>query len=1073
MKILGILLALLVLVIIFVFVLPIARHHNANEAFVSRDQYIAESKGRYNVFADNIDVTRPNYALAESPAEIAAATKTLQEIMYAPGLESDPRAGTYQGIAGDRQTATVPPVNNVLKDARKCEALTGRGACEKLADPGYSKCGICLKGGTKYDGSNPGGHIGGLLIIPEDKAYQVSSAKSSGTPVKYAPTAGACPAGYFFADRDTCTKEANRYDCAESGQSGGFTGKTAEGKLVAPTKCVQAPFSGDNVFVYDPKNRKFNINLRVLAPVGTGQTRVYVYDASKKQVGYGVSNTPGREFIVNVLKVKELDSLTVVVALEAPFRRNGNKEVFQYVVNEGGKTSPTYNQTPTSAMDVCARIGARGATRDELNASFNAGAQTPFYGWTSDGFLGQLLQSTNSENPNDAVCKGLGSPSANNSIRVYNSSDCEKLNGNHIPNGECLVKGGGSYSARCAYLNSLPITGVNEVNRSAPQTPGYSWCYGVKPPQSTKTDLFNTTVLPFFVAVKATEANQKSQYGDSYQAPYFRGVLLQWEMTDGNEARTAVFESSITGVNGLTSDPTTGANKILRRLGTYKSSSIINSPKPMAGGFMLTNQFWLWSNIASNQSVRFDVKVPGTFLDPFYPEDKLVAPSGPLVSSPETAKYLRTNPCMADGQVAGAYSNTCLASLFASSGGDLINGKLPKENGGLPQLNAYGDMDAISAYLDNLYALATTGKDNEGNTSDRDTINNAAQLLFGFDLMTPCEDISEDAAGNVMLQQKTGGLSPDCLDYLWMNTGSDLSRGQEAANRKTTVGNTYTSIGERYSGLRANEGSKTRRKQYPFQTCQRTGTLAPVDANGKQVLGNVNAINSAALVARGTVCAANSRDPRCSNGSVVGFVQDLYNSVFQSANSGADAARSDAQAEAVAKCFGINKIKSPPPAPAFRPVLGKAVGRVNIPTGNYSLSFDITPRGTTGNWGNIIHVSNGGNCCDFGGRAPGIWFLPGDTSLHIRLGDAADGNWGVDRTNPLPLNQTSSVSIVAEGRNVSIQCGSQSISLTQPTRRPTGNGFIIYMADPWYDAANAEITNFKYVVDGVDVTINP
>jgi hypothetical protein len=51
-------------------------------------------------------------------------------------------------------------------------------------------------------------------------------------------------------------------------------------------------------------------------------------------------------------------------------------------------------------------------------------------------------------------CGNYGRPSPNNQIRLYNKSECDKLNGNYIPNGECLIKTGGSYSAACSTLNT-------------------------------------------------------------------------------------------------------------------------------------------------------------------------------------------------------------------------------------------------------------------------------------------------------------------------------------------------------------------------------------------------------------------------------------------------------------------------------------------------------------------------------------------------------------------------------------------------------------------------------------------
>lgn len=53
-------------------------------------------------------------------------------------------------------------------------------------------------------------------------------------------------------------------------------------------------------------------------------------------------------------------------------------------------------------------------------------------------------------------CGNYGRPSSDSSIRLYNSSECDALGGNYIPNGECLMKQGGSFSAACKGLNTPP-----------------------------------------------------------------------------------------------------------------------------------------------------------------------------------------------------------------------------------------------------------------------------------------------------------------------------------------------------------------------------------------------------------------------------------------------------------------------------------------------------------------------------------------------------------------------------------------------------------------------------------------
>ena len=57
-------------------------------------------------------------------------------------------------------------------------------------------------------------------------------------------------------------------------------------------------------------------------------------------------------------------------------------------------------------------------------------------------------------------CRTLGHPSPDNAIRLYKKEECDTLDGNWVPNGECLMKDGGSYSAACSGLN-VPLQTVS------------------------------------------------------------------------------------------------------------------------------------------------------------------------------------------------------------------------------------------------------------------------------------------------------------------------------------------------------------------------------------------------------------------------------------------------------------------------------------------------------------------------------------------------------------------------------------------------------------------------------------
>jgi hypothetical protein len=174
-----------------------------------------------------------------------------------------------------------------------------------------------------------------------------------------------------------------------------------------------------------------------------------------------------------------------------------------------------------------------------------------------------------------------------------------------------------------------------------------------------------------------------------------------------------------------------------------------------------------------------------------------------------------------------------------------------------------------------------------------------------------------------------------------------------------------------------------------------------------------------------------------------------------------------------------NPILCPPLPMNPRIQKGNKIGKITGTTRNYILTFDITPLGTTGGWGSILHFTyTDKDCCSPGDRAPGIWFGPGNTRLHIRMGDTTDGNWGID-TDSLPMNVTSKVQIRCIDNNPKITVGSAetyespeswrfwpSYDAVQPGQRPdpAGRPLIIYAGDPWYEPAKATIANLVYQI---------
>jgi hypothetical protein len=145
---------------------------------------------------------------------------------------------------------------------------------------------------------------------------------------------------------------------------------------------------------------------------------------------------------------------------------------------------------------------------------------------------------------------------------------------------------------------------------------------------------------------------------------------------------------------------------------------------------------------------------------------------------------------------------------------------------------------------------------------------------------------------------------------------------------------------------------------------------------------------------------------------------------------------------------------------SFTPRQGALLGNVKVAE-NYRLSFNITPKGLVGNWSSIVHFTTSGkDCCDGGDRSPAIFFFPGALTLHVRIGDVTNGNWGVD-VNGCGLNRTSKVVVECRNSVVKVMVDSSSSTLVQPSKRASGPAKV-FGGDPFYPAANALVENLSY-----------
>ncbi len=816
----------------------------------SRDTYFEIGRRRYNPYADTKDVLRPGSMTTR------VTDDQLASVLDTVDLTPSPDAKTYLKPTTAYRSARQPPDSALLKSAEKCEAKKSRDACSILSDPNYKECGVCIKGGSDYAGKNEGKHIGGLLVLQMDREEAEDIAKTNGGDPQYQATLGSCPAGYLHVDKAICEREVNRLNCKEAGETGGFTGgKTLEGKSVVPTSCANCYNAGSSVFVYEPKPRTFKPRVRIVTPTGSGTTTVRISTSTGTLITEERIQA-GQETVILVNRdLKEGDELQFRVTQEFPHRPRGRKEVFQV---DTGRAVDT-----TTAGILCRSLNSDVATRVQITESWTKGAQICKAGQGSD-FVGW---------PSQAVDK----------------------------DGKC---------GTAKPVNPPTAAVTPEVNAA--------WCFGIKPAPGT----YGTkTIGNFFKSYGAgstppqdEQPDVPSEFGMEYEAPAYRGIIIQWEAD--TIRRRLGFEPTITTVMGMSPTTTTsdGFNlfKLLRRYGTFSQSLMIVTPKPSSSSNILSSQYWLWSNQIKNPEFNFTAKIPGILADPYYIQDLAVCPRGPLIGEQSTFDLLKVSPCDKPDQIPGSFNIDCLSALFRGAGGDILLGelspKLSTANQRTLMFDSTGNArttDGIMAYLGNLYSIASKGRDSDGNLvggnnkeARRTMVNAAAKALFGRELVTPCEDIIEDAKGDIMVVKKTGPFDASCLDYLFLNAGTDKDRGYEGT-RGTSIKATYETIGDRFSGLKSTDfGASTENlEKFPFQTCQRSGTLAPVTADGRT--------NTSA------VYIANSQ------GISIDDVQTFYNRLYKDANRSfgdSDTVTKEAllaKTESVRRCFGLERAADP------------------------------------------------------------------------------------------------------------------------------------------------------------------
>ena len=138
---------------------------------------------------------------------------------------------------------------------------------------------------------------------------------------------------------------------------------------------------------------------------------------------------------------------------------------------------------------------------------------------------------------------------------------------------------------------------------------------------------------------------------------------------------------------------------------------------------------------------------------------------------------------------------------------------------------------------------------------------------------------------------------------------------------------------------------------------------------------------------------------------------------------------------------------------------------VPVPT-DYTVSFDITPDAQLQtDWSCIVHfTATGNNCCEYGDRAPGIWFHPNSHQVVVVDGQPSDGNARCTPSDALPPNQKTNIQ-VDMGKvhmEVTFTFADGRIATCEGVRknRRQFSTVHVWAGDPFYEPALATIENF-------------
>jgi len=150
----------------------------------------------------------------------------------------------------------------------------------------------------------------------------------------------------------------------------------------------------------------------------------------------------------------------------------------------------------------------------------------------------------------------------------------------------------------------------------------------------------------------------------------------------------------------------------------------------------------------------------------------------------------------------------------------------------------------------------------------------------------------------------------------------------------------------------------------------------------------------------------------------------------------------------------------------YQPSRDKVIGSIDIVDEmHFELDIEVHSLGS-GGWHNILHSTpTGGNCCGAGTRMPAIFMHSSNSpsrGFYVMFGNSQNGDpwiWTHNEAGAVVAGGNYHVTIDVNQTWITVTVNGETVQDESKPSHPTYQGSKVYGSDPWYNAADATVTN--------------